>query len=74
MRKTLRRAALAADPGDCVFFAAGPPAQARALLGAARLEIGQRLDPVTDQRAREYEFLAGDGFADLLRTQDAALR
>ncbi len=35
--------AVGADPGDCVFFAAGPPAQARALLGAARLEIGQRL-------------------------------
>jgi aspartyl-tRNA synthetase len=33
----------AAGPGDCVFFAAGPPAQARELLGAARLEIGQRL-------------------------------
>jgi aspartyl-tRNA synthetase len=32
-----------AAPGDCVFFAAGTPAQARALLGAARLEIGQRL-------------------------------
>jgi aspartyl-tRNA synthetase len=41
------RAGLAAAaetaPGDCVFFAAGPPAQARELLGAARLEIGQRL-------------------------------
>ena len=41
------RAGLAAEtgavPGDCVFFAAGPPAQARALLGAARLEIGARL-------------------------------
>jgi len=36
-------AAAAAAPGDCVFFAAGPPAQARELLGAARLEIGQRL-------------------------------
>src|SRR5262249_57199139 len=35
--------AAAAAPGDCVFFAAGPSAQARALLGAARLEIGQRL-------------------------------
>src|SRR6516162_2672111 len=35
--------AVGAAPGDCVFFAAGPPAQARALLGAARLEIGQRL-------------------------------
>src|SRR5215467_2507314 len=27
--------AAGAAPGDCVFFAAGPPAQARALLGAA---------------------------------------
>jgi aspartyl-tRNA synthetase len=36
-------AAAGAGPGDCVFFAAGPPAAARALLGAARLEIGQRL-------------------------------
>jgi aspartyl-tRNA synthetase len=35
--------AAGAGPGDCVFFAAGPPAQARELLGAARLEIGQRL-------------------------------
>ncbi len=36
-------AAAGAGPGDCVFFAAGPPAQTRELLGAARLEIGQRL-------------------------------
>ncbi len=36
-------AAAGAAPGDCVFFAAGPPAIARSLLGAARLEIGQRL-------------------------------
>src|SRR5690242_20256947 len=35
--------AAGAAAGDCVFFAAGPPAQARALLGAARLEIGHRL-------------------------------
>jgi aspartyl-tRNA synthetase len=43
-------AAAGAGPGDCVFFAAGPPAQAKSLLGAARLEIGQRLgliDPAT---------------------------
>jgi aspartyl-tRNA synthetase len=31
-----------AKPGDCVFFAAGPVKSARALLGAARLEIGRR--------------------------------
>jgi aspartyl-tRNA synthetase len=35
--------AAGAAPGDCVFFAAGPAAQARTLLGAARVEIGQRL-------------------------------
>jgi aspartyl-tRNA synthetase len=31
-----------AAPGDCVFFAAGPVKTSRALLGAARLEIGRR--------------------------------
>jgi aspartyl-tRNA synthetase len=36
-------AAVSAAPGDAVFFAAGPPNQARSLLGAARLEIGHRL-------------------------------
>jgi aspartyl-tRNA synthetase len=36
-------AAAGAGPGDCVFFAAGPPPAARSLLGAARLEIGHRL-------------------------------
>jgi aspartyl-tRNA synthetase len=36
-------AAAGASAGDCVFFAAGPPVAARQLLGAARLEIGQRL-------------------------------
>ena len=34
--------AAGADPGDCVFFAAGDPTDARALLGAARVEIGHR--------------------------------
>ena len=41
-------AATGAAPGDCVFFAAGTPAAARGLLGAARLEIGARcglIDP-----------------------------
>ncbi len=36
-------AAVGAGPGDCVFFAAGRQADARALLGAARLEVGRRL-------------------------------
>ncbi len=33
-----------ASPGDCVFFAAGTPKGARALLGATRIEIAKRLD------------------------------
>jgi aspartyl-tRNA synthetase len=41
------RAGLAAHvgaaPGDCVFFAAGAEKSSRALLGAARLEVGRRL-------------------------------
>ena len=40
------RAAIAghvgAEPGDCIFFGAGPVKSSRALLGAARLEIGRR--------------------------------
>ena len=31
-----------AQAGDCIFFAAGPAKSSRALLGAARLEIGRR--------------------------------
>ena len=31
-----------AEPGDCVFFAAGEPTASRELLGAARLEVGER--------------------------------
>jgi aspartyl-tRNA synthetase len=34
--------AAGATPGDCVFFAADAPREARALLGAARVEIGRR--------------------------------
>lgn len=37
------REALGAAVGDCAFFAAGKPSEARALLGATRLEIGHRL-------------------------------
>ena len=40
-REGLAQAAGAA-PGDCIFFAAGPVDSSRALLGAARLEIGKR--------------------------------
>ncbi|MFC7374288.1 MULTISPECIES: aspartate--tRNA ligase [unclassified Brachybacterium] len=36
--------ATGASTGDCIFFAAGEPKSARALLGAARQEIAERLD------------------------------
>ncbi|CAM4424719.1 Aspartate--tRNA ligase [Mycobacterium basiliense] len=32
-----------ANPGDCIFFSAGPVKSSRALLGAARIEIANRL-------------------------------
>ncbi|HKN98282.1 MAG TPA: aspartate--tRNA ligase, partial [Pseudonocardiaceae bacterium] len=41
-REGLAKAA-GAEPGDCVFFAAGDPDTARGVLAAARLEIGRRL-------------------------------
>ena len=36
--------AVGAEPGDCVFFAAGPRRSAQELLGAARNEIAKRLE------------------------------
>ncbi|MFY9219525.1 MAG: aspartate--tRNA ligase [Candidatus Nanopelagicales bacterium] len=38
------RAATGAEPGDCVFFAAGGQSVSQALLGAARDEIARRLE------------------------------
>ncbi len=35
-----------AEPGDCIFFAAGPVKSARALLGATRIEIAKRLEMI----------------------------
>jgi aspartyl-tRNA synthetase len=37
-----------ASPGDCVFFAAGAPNSSRALLGAARLEVGRRTGQIDE--------------------------
>ncbi len=39
-------AQVGANPGDCVFFSAGPAKPSRALLGAARGEIAKRLDMI----------------------------
>ncbi|MET0234466.1 MAG: aspartate--tRNA ligase [Kibdelosporangium sp.] len=40
--------AVGANPGDCIFFGAGEPGSARALLGAARLEIGRKCDLIDE--------------------------
>jgi aspartyl-tRNA synthetase len=52
------RAGLAAEvgavPGDCVFFAAGAVTTSRALLGAARLEIGKRCNLIDES---EWKFV-----------------
>jgi aspartyl-tRNA synthetase len=47
-------AAVNAQPGDCVFFAAGKRNDARALLGAARLEIGEKCGLIDES---EWSFL-----------------
>lgn len=41
-------AATGAKPGDCIFFAAGDAKSSRALLGAARVEIGHRTGHIKD--------------------------
>ena len=46
-------AQVGASPGDCVLFAAGPAKSSRALLGAARLEIGRR-GGLIDEAAWEF--------------------
>ncbi|AZQ76477.1 aspartate--tRNA ligase [Flaviflexus ciconiae] len=47
-------AATGAQPGDCIFFAAGDITSSRALLGAARLEIGERCGLID---SKEWSFV-----------------
>jgi len=47
-------AAAGAEPGDCIFFAAGEAVPSRALLGAARVEIGHRVGLIKDD---EWSFV-----------------
>jgi aspartyl-tRNA synthetase len=54
-REGLAKAA-GAEPGDCVFFAAGDPSDARPLLGAVRLEIGHRLGLI-DEKAWSFVWI-----------------
>lgn len=46
--------ATGAKPGDCIFFAAGKAPESRALLGAARLEIGKRVGLIDED---EWSFV-----------------
>ncbi|MCP2253952.1 aspartyl-tRNA synthetase [Prauserella aidingensis] len=48
--------AVGANPGDCIFFAAGTPNSARGLLGAARGEIADRLGLV-DENAWSFVWI-----------------
>ena len=52
-------AAVGAEPGDCVFFAAGGRRAAQSLLGATRLEIGRRLGliPSTSSGSGDWSFV-----------------
>ena len=47
-------AAVGANDGDAIFFAAGEPRSARALLGAARVEVGHRLGLINES---EWKFV-----------------
>ena len=62
-----------AQPGDCVFFAAGPASSARALLGATRLEIGRRLDLI-DETAWSFVWIVDAPLFELVsETDDVAV-
>jgi len=62
-----------AQPGDCVFFAAGPASSARALLGATRLEIGRRLGLI-DETAWSFVWIVDAPLFELVsETDDVAV-
>jgi aspartyl-tRNA synthetase len=62
-----------AQPGDCVFFAAGPASSARALLGATRLEIGRRLGMI-DESAWSFVWIVDAPLFELVsETDDVAV-
>lgn len=49
-------AATGAQPGDCIFFAAGDKTASQTLLGAARLEIGRRCNLI-DEKAWAFTWV-----------------
>ncbi|MCO1658734.1 aspartate--tRNA ligase [Pseudonocardia humida] len=66
-------AAVGANPGDCIFFAAGRPNEARALLGAARGEIARRIGAI-DESAWSFVWVVDFPlFEATAETQDVAV-
>jgi aspartyl-tRNA synthetase len=62
-----------ARPGDCVFFSAGKPGSAVALLGATRLEIGRRLGLI-DESAWSFVWIVDAPLFELAaETDDVAV-
>ena len=64
--------ATGAKPGDCIFFAAGPADQARALLGATRLEIARRLDLI-DQSTWSFLWVVDAPMFEQVEQEDGSL-
>ena len=66
-------AAVGAQPGDCIFFAAGTPKDARALLGAARGEIARRTGAL-DESAWSFVWIVdAPMFESAAETDDVAV-
>ena len=63
--------AVGAEPGDCIFFAAGAPADARTLLGAARNEIAQRTGMV-DESAWSFVWIVDAPMFEPIRLDDGS--
>ncbi|MGI8815122.1 MAG: aspartate--tRNA ligase [Pseudonocardia sp.] len=61
-----------AGPGDCIFFAAGHPADARALLGAARAEIARRCG-LLDENAWSFVWVVDAPMFERIRDDKGSL-
>ncbi len=62
-----------AAPGDCVFFGAGPVKSSRALLGAARLEIGRRCGLIDESQWSFVWVVDAPLFEPVAETDDVAV-
>ncbi len=64
--------AVGAQPGDCVFFAAGDPAAARALLGAVRVEVARRCGLV-DEAGWSFVWVVDAPMFEPVRLEDGSI-